>query len=116
MKLFSGQRAFVAQRLSALVLLAFVAASALRVAFGPPVSLERWQAWIAQPVGAVTLLLLAGALIVHSWVGLRDVVLDYVRPLGLRLAVLAAAGSGLAALAGWILLIVARHAISHPAI
>ncbi len=116
MRLFSGQRAFVAQRLSALVLLAYVAAAALRLAFGAPASFERWQAWSAGPLGAAVLLLLAGALIVHAWVGLRDVVLDYVHPLGLRLALLGAAATGFAALAGWVLLILARHALSHTAL
>lgn len=116
MRLFSGQRAFVAQRLSALVLLAYVAAAALRLAFGAPVSFERWQAWSAQPLGAAVLLVLAGALIVHAWVGLRDVVLDYVHPLGLRLAVLGTAATGLAGLAAWTLFVVVRHALSHTAL
>jgi succinate dehydrogenase / fumarate reductase, membrane anchor subunit len=116
MKLFSGQRAFVAQRLSALMLLAYVVAAALRLAFGGPVSFERWQAWSAQPFGAVILLVLAGALIIHAWVGLRDVVLDYVHPLGLRLVLLGAAATGFVGLAAWTLLIVARHAVSHTAL
>lgn len=116
MRLFSGQRAFVAQRLSALVLLAWVAAAALRLAFGAPVSVERWQAWSAGPLGAAVLLLLAAALIVHAWVGLRDVVLDYVHPLGLRLAILGTAATGLVALAGWVLLVLVRHALSHTAL
>ena len=116
MRLFSGQRAFVAQRLSALVLLAYVAGGAVRLAFGMPVSFERWQAWSAQPLGAPVLLLLAGALIVHAWVGLRDVVLDYVHPLGLRLAVLGSAATGLAGLAAWTLFVVVRHALSHTAL
>ncbi len=116
MRLFSGQRAFVAQRLSALVLLAFVAAGALRLAFGKAPEFEGWQAWAASPPGAAALLLLAGAVIIHAWVGLRDVVLDYVHPAGLRLALLSTTAVGLAGLAAWTLLIVARHAISHPAL
>lgn len=116
MKLFSGQRAFVLQRLSALVLLAYVAGGALRLAFGAPASFERWQAWSAQPLGAAVLIVLAVALIMHAWVGLRDVVLDYVHPLGLRLAILGAAATGLVALAGWTLFILARHAVSHTAL
>lgn len=116
MRLFSGQRAFVVQRLSALVLLAYVGAAALRLAFGAPASFERWQAWSAQPLGAAVLIVLAVALIMHAWVGLRDVVLDYVHPLGLRLALLGAAAIGFAGLAGWTLLILTRHAVSHTAL
>jgi succinate dehydrogenase / fumarate reductase membrane anchor subunit len=111
MSLFSGQRALVLQRLSACVLLAYVAGAAVRLALGPAPSFSGWQAWSAQPLGAVLLLVLAGAVLVHAWVGLRDVALDYVRPLGLRLAVLGAAATGLAALAVWTAFIVVTHAL-----
>ena len=111
MRLFSGQRAFVLQRLSALVLLAFLAAGALRLAFGAPLSFAQWQAWSAQPLAAAALLVLTVALLLHAWVGIRDVVLDYVHPLGLRLAVLAMAAAGLAGLALWTALILVNHAL-----
>ena len=111
MRLFSGQRAFVLQRVSALVLLACLVAAALRVAIGVPVTAAQWQAWAAQPLGAALLLLAAAALIAHAWVGVRDVVLDYVHPLALRLCVLAAAAAGLALLAAWTAFIVLSHAL-----
>jgi succinate dehydrogenase / fumarate reductase membrane anchor subunit len=96
--------------------LALVCVGAACLAFGGSISFERWQAWSASTPGALTLLLAAGAVIVHAWVGLRDVVLDYVHPAGARLAVLATAATGLLVLAAWALLIVLRHAISHPAL
>jgi succinate dehydrogenase / fumarate reductase membrane anchor subunit len=111
MNLLSGQRAFVVQRLSALVLLAFVAAAALRLALGSPVTLAEWQAWAAQPLAAATLALLAAALFAHAWVGIRDVLLDYVKPLSLRLSLLAAAALALLLLAGWTALILVSHAL-----
>jgi succinate dehydrogenase / fumarate reductase membrane anchor subunit len=110
-KLLSGQRAFVVQRLSALVLLAFVAAAALRIALGSPPTLAEWQAWTAQPLAAATLALLAAALFAHAWVGIRDVLLDYVKPLALRLGLLAAAALALLLLAGWTALILVSHAL-----
>jgi succinate dehydrogenase / fumarate reductase membrane anchor subunit len=111
MRLFSGQRAFVVQRLSALVLLAVLAAAALRLALGAAPSLGGWRAWAAQPLGAALLLLGGAALFAHAWVGVRDVVLDYVDPLPLRLAVLALAAAGLFILAAWTALIVLKHAL-----
>lgn len=111
MNLLSGQRAFVVQRLSALVLLAFVAAGALRLALGSPLRLAEWQAWAAQPLAAATLALLAAALFAHAWVGIRDVLLDYVKPLSLRLSLLAAAALALLLLAGWTALILVSHAL-----
>jgi succinate dehydrogenase / fumarate reductase membrane anchor subunit len=109
--LLSGQRAFVLQRLSALVLLAYLTAGTLRLAFGGRPSLEAWQGWVAQPLGASLVLLLAAAVLLHAWVGVRDVVLDYVHPPALRLGALLAAGLALALLAAWTALIVLRHAL-----
>ena len=111
MNLLSGQRAFVVQRFSALVLLAFVAAAGLRLALGSAVTLEQWQAWAAQPLAAATLALLAAALFAHAWVGIRDVLLDYVKPLALRLSLLAGAALALLLLAGWTVLILISHAL-----
>lgn len=111
MRIFSGQRAFVLQRLSALVLLAFTAAGALRLAFGAPVSLERWQAWAAHPAAAAALLVLAAALLVHAWVGTRDVVLDYVHLLPVRLTLLSLVAVALALLGAWTAFILVTHAL-----
>jgi succinate dehydrogenase / fumarate reductase membrane anchor subunit len=111
MKPFSGHRAFLLQRLSAVVLLAGLAAGALRLAFGAPLTFSQWQAWSAQPLGAGVLLVLAMAVLAHAWVGVRDVVLDYVHPPGLRLAALRAVAGGLVFLAAWTILIVVKHAI-----
>jgi succinate dehydrogenase / fumarate reductase membrane anchor subunit len=111
MSLFSGQRAFVVQRLSALVLLAVAAAAGVRLAFGAPVTLAQWQAWAAQPLAASLLLIAAAALFAHAWVGIRDVVLDYVRPLPLRLFLLGTIMVALALLAAWTVLVVVSHAL-----
>jgi succinate dehydrogenase / fumarate reductase, membrane anchor subunit len=114
MRLFSGQRAFVLQRLSALLMLAYVAGAALWLALGPPATFAQWRAWSAHPLGAAALLLLSGAVLAHAWVGVRDVVLDYVKPIALRLAVLAGAGAGLVGLAGWTALILAANVLGAP--
>jgi succinate dehydrogenase / fumarate reductase membrane anchor subunit len=109
--MLSGQRAFVLQRLSALVLLAYLAAAALRLGFGPPVTFAHWQAWTGQPLGAVALLLVAAAVLLHAWVGIRDVLLDYAHPFALRVIALALSALGLLALATWTAFIVLAHAL-----
>jgi succinate dehydrogenase / fumarate reductase membrane anchor subunit len=111
MRIFAGQRAFVLQRISALVLLACLTAMTLRLAIGPQISFVQWRAWIAQPLAASALLLVAAALFIHAWVGIRDVVLDYVQPLALRLLILSAAAVGLSVLAAWTGFIVLTHAL-----
>lgn len=108
---FSGRGAFVVQRLSALVLLAVLVGVALWLALGPPPTFVGWQAWSARPLPAAALWLFALTLLAHAWVGIRDVVLDYVRPEELRPIVLGAAAIGLALLAGRITLVLVRHAL-----
>lgn len=109
MNLFSGQRAFVVQRLSALVVLAYLAAAALWLLFEPGTTLERWRAFSAQPAGAALVLALVAAVLAHAWVGVRDVLLDYARPRALRLALLAGAALGILGLGAWSAVIVAAH-------
>ena len=41
------------------------------------------------------------ALLAHAWVGVRDVILDYVHPLAFRACLLASLGLGLAATGVW---------------
>ena len=112
MTLFTGQRAFIVQRLSALVVLAYLAGGALWLALGPTPTFAQWRAWSAQPLAAATVLLLAAAVFGHAWVGVRDVVIDYVRPLGLRVAVLGMAAATLAGLSTWTLLILVAHLLA----
>jgi len=94
-------------------MLAYLVALALRLAFGPQVTFTQWQAWSARPLAATVLVTLALALFAHAWVGIRDVVLDYVRPLGLRLVLLGGVATGLAVLALWITLIFVHHMNGH---
>ena len=49
---------------------------------------------------AATLLFL-GSLLLHAWVGMRDVYMDYVKPIGLRLAFEVATISLLVVYAAW---------------
>ena len=47
-----------------------------------------------------TLLFVAG-LLWHAWVGMRDILMDYVKPVGLRLALQVADDRWLVGYAGW---------------
>ena len=89
MRLFLGQRAWMLQRVTAVVLLLFVATGAAMLVVGPPMTYDRWFALATSPHGSVLIAVLFGALCLHGWIGLRDIVLDYVQPLPLRLPLLA---------------------------
>lgn len=92
----SGLSAWLIQRLSALYLGAFTVYALIRLTMAGSWSHAAWSGWLAAPLNAVTLWLAALALLLHSWVGGRDVLLDYVHPLGLRVIMLTV-------LAGWLL-------------
>lgn len=71
-----------------------------------PRDFAAWQAWLA-PLPMRTLVLLAGAaLALHAWVGVRDILMDYVRPMGLRLALLLGVATTLAASTVWLAFVV----------
>ena len=88
MRLFDGQRAWVVQRLSALLLLVLILLAMLALPFASPLDFSAWRAFAGGVLGGPLIALLFGALCAHAWVGLRDIVLDYIQPRGLRLAVL----------------------------
>lgn len=112
MRLFSGQRAWMLQRVTAVALLVAIAIVAATLLIGPPMSYERWLGVATSPHGAVLIVLTFGALCLHGWVGLRDIVLDYVHPPGLRLALLSLAGLVLIAIMIRVLLTLAAHFIA----
>ena len=97
-----GLRPWVWQRLSALYLLAFVAYLLIGLA-ALPLDAAAWRAWVAEPWRAAAWALFVLAVGVHAWVGVRDVVLDYVPWAGLRMALLSLAGFGLAGLVALVL-------------
>ena len=54
----------------------------------PPRSYVAWHDWISSPGINVVTSVFAAALLAHAWVGVRDVVMDYVHPVALRVLVL----------------------------
>jgi succinate dehydrogenase / fumarate reductase membrane anchor subunit len=103
----SGSRAWLVQRASAVYLLGFL----VFVLVGLTVSQESWtydswRGWLLSPAMRVAMLLFFAALFLHAWIGLRDVILDYVKPIGIRSTLLALVAVAEAALAAWVLVIV----------
>jgi succinate dehydrogenase / fumarate reductase membrane anchor subunit len=74
----------------------------------PRVSYVEWRNWVGRPSVSVVFLVFFAALLSHIWVGLRDVLLDYARPAGLRRFLLGALGVGLVGTAAWAFWILLR--------
>lgn len=57
---------------------------------------------MGQPGMSIAIVVFFAALLSHMWVGLRDVLLDYARPAGLRSFLLGVLGIGLLGTAAWV--------------
>ena len=84
----SGFKAWIVQRVSATYLGIYFIYILQHFIFTPPATHQDLAMWLASPVVIITMLLFFLALLLHAWIGLRDVVIDYVHSLGIRLTVL----------------------------
>ena len=103
----TGLPAWLVQRASAVYMLLFVLFLLGFFWLHPLHSYAEWKSWVARPSITLALALFFAALLSHMWVGLRDVLLDYARPAGLRQALLWLVALGLcasAAIVAWLLI------------
>lgn len=101
-KRISGLQAWALQRLSAVFLIAFFFYVLFDLSTNPVSGYIEWRSWLGQPLNSILIMLASGMLLIHAWVGIRDVVMDYVHPLALRVLVLSLFGLGLLACAAWL--------------
>jgi len=80
-----GLRDWLAQRITALLLIAFLGLLAIRVLLGGHLDYESWSAVFAPVPMKILTFLAVAALCFHAWVGVRDIWMDYVKPSGIRL-------------------------------
>ncbi|AOV16932.1 succinate dehydrogenase, hydrophobic membrane anchor protein [Acidihalobacter aeolianus] len=97
----SGLRAWLLQRLTAIYLGGFFVLGILALGTHPYLDYAQWHRWLAQPLVLLLLALFMVALLLHAWVGVRDVLVDYVRPLGLRVGLMALAATYLLGCGLW---------------
>lgn len=95
-----GLRPWVIQRVSAVYITLFILYMLYCGVTATVTAFEPWRAWLFNPINSVGVCLFIIAVLFHAWIGMRDVVLDYVHNIMLRILVLALilgvlAGSGL---------------------
>ncbi len=98
-----GLRTWLLQRLSAVYLavyLVYVIAAAMHHG---NYSYEEWHAWLVHPVMSIATAGFILAMLAHGWVGMRDVILDYIHVLGVRLLLLTLTGLMLVTCGLWAL-------------
>ena len=99
MRRLTGRRAWFVQRATAVFMLGFLLWLATGLLVWPPEGYEQWRATVAQPAASVGFAAFFAALLAHAWVGIRDIVLDYIHGAGYRVTALVLAAGALIALA-----------------
>ncbi len=88
----SGLRAWTIQRISAIYIALFTFAVMTGLLMnGMPADHAAWKALLSSPLVNLAVMAFFLALLMHAWIGARDVIIDYVHPLAARFTVLALA-------------------------
>ena len=97
-----GTRDWLAQRVTAVLMAVFTLVVLAQVIFtAGPIGYDKWAGIFAgQPMKLLTFATIVG-LLYHVWVGMRDVLMDYVKPVGIRLVLQIVAIVWLVGCAGW---------------
>lgn len=98
----TGTGTWLVQRATAVVLAVALPFLLARVLAAAPLDFAAWQALLEPRWQRLLMLLAAGALALHAWVGVRDILMDYVHATGLRLALYLAVIVTLAASVAWL--------------
>ena len=97
----AGLLSWLLQRATAVYLGGFVVYVVLRLALSPIRDHTVWQAWFAAGGVRLAWALAIGSLLLHAWIGLRSVYLDYLPALWLRFVVSFLTALGVIGLGLW---------------
>jgi succinate dehydrogenase / fumarate reductase, membrane anchor subunit len=95
-----GLRDWLSQRATAALMAVFTLVLLAQVLFGAKLGYLRWSQIFSQWMKALTFVTIV-ALAYHAWVGMRDVWMDYVKPVGVRLALQVFTIAWLVGCLGW---------------
>jgi len=96
-----GLGEWLLQRLSAIYLAGFAAWIMVRLVMLAPADYLAWKAWMANGGVRLAFALFFLSVLVHVWVGMRNVFLDYIKSLWVRSVAQLLLAFGLLALAFW---------------
>jgi succinate dehydrogenase / fumarate reductase membrane anchor subunit len=103
-----GLGSWLAQRITAVVMALYTLIVGATLLLGAPLTYGVWRELFAQGWMRVATLLFAVSLAWHAWVGVRDILMDYIKPDGLRLALQVAVLVLIAGYVGWAIQILWR--------
>lgn len=82
-----GLRDWLAQRVTAVLMVIYTLFIAGYVVLHPDMGYDRWTGLFSNQAMRVFSLLFLLAVYYHAWIGVRDIVMDYVKAAGMRLAI-----------------------------
>jgi succinate dehydrogenase / fumarate reductase membrane anchor subunit len=82
-----GLRDWLAQRISAVIMAVFVVFVVGYLLLQPSVNYDVWTRLFSNNVTRSFALLFLLSLFYHAWIGVRDIVMDYVKPAGVRFSI-----------------------------
>jgi succinate dehydrogenase / fumarate reductase membrane anchor subunit len=96
-----GLRDWVMQRVTAVVMAVYTPLFLFALCCEMPLTYESWRSLFAQGWMRFATFLFLVSVFLHAWVGIRDILMDYIKPAGIRftlemLVILALVGYG-----GW---------------
>jgi succinate dehydrogenase / fumarate reductase, membrane anchor subunit len=96
-----GLRDWLAQRVTALLMALFTLVVLAQVLLPGELDYDRWAGIFAAQWMKVLSFVVILSLALHAWVGVRDILMDYVKPVGVRLLVQVFAIAWLLGCTGW---------------
>ena len=83
----SGLGEWLLQRFTAVYLGLFFLFIAVRILLWPIQDFSEWRAWFMSPWVRVVWLFAFLSLLLHAWIGIRSVLMDYIKPFYLRMLI-----------------------------
>lgn len=96
-----GLSDWLSQRITAVLMALFTVAVIVQVLLPGEMGYDKWSAIFASQWMKVLTFTVVVALLVHAWVGMRDLWMDYVKPVAVRLTLQALTIVWLVGCAGW---------------
>jgi succinate dehydrogenase / fumarate reductase, membrane anchor subunit len=96
-----GFRDWLSQRVTAALMALFTMVLLVQLLLPGPLGYDRWAGIFAAQWMKLFTLVVIVSLLVHAWVGVRDIWMDYVKPVGLRLSLQVFTIAWLVGCGGW---------------
>ena len=101
-----GMRAWLLQRLTAIYIAVYSLALIAWVVCNAPINFGSWYALFSHPFIIIATVIFYLSILIHAWVGVRDIMVDYIKPTSVRFVLLTGLAFALIVMATWLLLIV----------